>query len=249
VSICETPQTRLTSTSRIESRGVLHERQLGDWLVGLSPPTALLACNDIRAQQVLNVCRERGIQVPGRLAVMGVDNDEVLCELADPPLSSVDNDTVRIGHEAAALLARMIGGSPPPFDRKVIEPLGVVTRRSTDILAVDDKAVAAALRFIHEHACDGIGVGDIVKQLPISRSTLERRFVRAVGKSPKAEISRLRIERIKQLLIDTEYKLAVIAGMTGFMHAEYMSALFKQSTGLTPGSYRKLHQLSESARI
>ena len=92
---------------------------------------------------------------------------------------------MRIGHEAAALLTRMIGGSPPPYDRQVIEPLGIVTRRSTDILAVDDKTVAAALRFIHDHACDGIGVPDIVKHVPVSRSTLERRFVRTVGKSPQ----------------------------------------------------------------
>jgi LacI family transcriptional regulator len=249
VSICETPHKRLASTSRIESRGVLHEQQLGDWLVGLHTPTALLACNDIRAQQVLSVCRERGVHVPDEVAVMGVDNDEVVCELADPPLSSVENDTVRIGHEAAALLTRMIDGNAPPQPRQVIEPLGVVIRRSTDVLAVDDKAVAAALRFIHDHACDGIGVPDIVKHLPVSRSTLERRFLRAVGKSPKAEINRVRIERIKQLLVDTEYKLAVVARMTGFMHAEYMSALFKESTGLTPGKYRKIHQLSDNGRL
>lgn len=249
VSVCETPHQRLTSTSEIESSGVLNERKLGDWLVDLHKPAALLACNDIRAQQVLNVCRERGVHVPDEVAVMGVDNDEVVCELADPPLSSVENDTVRIGHEAAALLTRMIDGNPPPQFRQVIEPLGIVIRRSTDVLAVDDTAVAAALRFIHDHACDGIGVPDVVRHLPVSRSTLERRFLRTVGKSPRAEINRIRIERIKQLLVDTEYKLAVVARMTGFMHAEYMSALFKASTGLTPGKYRKLHQLGDNGRL
>jgi LacI family transcriptional regulator len=249
VSVCETPHQRLASTSEIESSGVLSERKLGDWLVDLHKPTALLACNDIRAQQVLNVCRERGVHVPDEVAVMGVDNDEVVCELADPPLSSVENDTVRIGHEAAALLTRMIDGNPPPQFRQVIEPLGIVIRRSTDVLAVDDTAVAAALRFIHDHACDGIGVPDVVRHLPVSRSTLERRFLRTVGKSPRAEINRIRIERIKQLLVDTEYKLAVVARMTGFMHAEYMSTLFKESTGLTPGKYRKLHQLSDDGRL
>ncbi|MBN1852798.1 MAG: XylR family transcriptional regulator [Pirellulales bacterium] len=240
-NIHESPYPRLADTSRAEAEGILHEEDLGRWLVALEKPAALLTCNDIRALQVLGVCREQGIRIPDDIAVLGIDNDDLLCELADPPLSSVENDTQRIGFEAADLLAKMIDGRAPPRERILIDPLQVVTRKSTDMLAIDDAEVVAALRFIQKYACHGISVSDVVKRLPLSRSTLERRFAKFVGQSLKTEINRVRIERIKQLLADTNYKLPVIAKMTGFMHSEYMSTLFKQSTGMTAGEYRRAH--------
>ena len=124
------------------------------WLAALPHPVGVLACNDIRGLQVLDACRRIALPVPERVAVLGVDNDVVLCELADPPLSSIDQDLERIGYEAAALLDRLMGGADPPTDPILIEPTGVVTRLSTDSVAIDDPAVATAIRLIRQHACD-----------------------------------------------------------------------------------------------
>lgn len=225
-------------TERQEQRGWMHGDDLAGWLSALPRPVGLMACNDIRGQQVLTTCRDAGIAVPDEIAVVGVDNDEILCELAAPPLSSVALNTRRIGYEAAELLARLMAGEPAPTQPVLIEPLGVVTRQSTDVLAVDDRDVAAAVRYIREHACDGIQVEDVLAAVPLSRSVLDRRFTQVLGHSPKEEISRVRLQRIKQLLADTDLKLPQVAAMTGFPHPEYLSAMFKKTTGQTLGEFR-----------
>ena len=120
-----------------------------------------------------------------------------------------------------------------------IEPLGVVTRQSTDILAIDDKNVAAALSFIREHACHGIRIEQVLKHAFASRSQLEKKFRRFLGRSPQAEIRRVQVEKIRQLLFETEFPLKKIAELTGFEHVEYMCVVFKRLTGTAPGSYRK----------
>jgi LacI family transcriptional regulator len=227
-----------------ELTGQLYEGELEAWLAGLPRPLALLACSDTRGQQVLAACRARGIRVPEEVAVIGVDNDQLLCDLADPPLSSVEPGTERVGFEAAALLDRMMQGGQPPSPVVLFDPLGVVTRQSTDVLAVEDARVAAALRIIRAHACDGLNVDDLLghlsrQSLLVSRSTLERRFAEVLGHSPKDEILRVRLARIKQLLIDTDYPLTTIARLVGVEHHEYLSALFKAQTGETPGSFRQ----------
>jgi LacI family transcriptional regulator len=191
--------------------------------------------------QLLNAARESKIDVPDEVAVLGIDNDSILCNLADPPLSSVEHDTRRIGFEASSLLDKMMRGYAPTEPRILIDPLRVVTRQSSDVLAIRDAEVAAAMKFIREHACDGISVDDVVDTVPVSRSTLERRFVKGVGRSIKAEINKVRIRRIKELLINTDYKLGAIANKVGFAHAEYMSVLFREAVGVTPGQYRKEH--------
>jgi len=231
-------RVRLAGTARQEQQGWMHEADVARWLSALPRPVGLMACNDIRGQQVLNTCREAGIAVPDEVAVIGVDNDEILCDLASPPLSSVAPNTRRIGYEAAELLARLMTGEPAPTEPIFIEPVGVVTRQSTDVLAVGDRDVAAAVRYIREHACDGIMVEDVLAVVPVSRSILERRFTQILGHSPKEEMSRVRIRKIKQLLAETDLPLAQIAIRTGFQHPEYMSVMFKTKTGETPGEYR-----------
>ena len=202
---------RPAGTMALEQGGLVSEAEVAHWVEALPKPVGLMACNDIRGQQVLNACRDVEIAVPEDVAVLGVDNDDVLCDLSYPTLSSVLPDTRRIGFEAAALLERMIGGEPPPDDTTRIPPLGVVTRRSTDVLAIEDRHLARAVRFIREHACDGITVEDVLADIPLSRSVFERRFARLFGHSPKAEIVRARLERIKQLLAETELPLKQIA--------------------------------------
>lgn len=235
------PPETLTEGRTIEheQRGLLFERDLARWLAGLPKPVGLMACNDIRGQQVLSLCRRLRLLVPDEVAVIGVDNDEVLCELSDPPLSSVVPNTARIGYEAAALLERMMAGQTPPTQPLLIEPLGIVTRRSTEVLAIPDRAIAAVLGFIRDHACEGLRVAALLKVASLSRSALERRFAALVGRSPKAEILRVQLERARQLLGETDLPLPVVAERCGFKHPEYFSALFKLKTGLTPGRFRR----------
>jgi LacI family transcriptional regulator len=207
------------------------------WLRSLPKPVALLACNDVCGQQVLVTCREAGLAVPAEVAVLGVDDDDVVCELAEPRLSSVVPDTQRIGYEAAALLGRLMAGQRPAATL-LVPPRGLAARGSTDVLAVPDPELATALAFIRRHACEGITVEDVLKAVPLSRRALERRFADHFRRSPKGEILRVQLEQVKQLLADTDLSLAQIAARTGFRHAEYLSVVFKEKTGQTPSRFR-----------
>jgi len=217
--------------------------KLADWVRALPKPAGVMACYDIRGRELIDACRAAEVEIPDEVAVIGVDDDELLCELSDPPLSSVIPDVRRTGWVAAEILDAWMSGSRPAELQHPIPPLGVATRRSTDMLAVEDADLAAAVRFIREHACDGITVADVVGKLPLSRRVLESRFERVLGRSPHAEILRVRLERVKQLLTQPGWTLDAIAHKTGFHHGEYLSAVFKRETNLTPGAYRRQHRL------
>ena len=215
------------------------ERQgLSKWISRLPKPIGIMACYDIKAQQLLDVCRERDIAVPEQVAILGVDNDQVLCNLSDPPLTSVICNTRRTGYEAASLLDRMMSGEEVGPESILVEPLGIETRQSTDILAIDDPVVADAVRFIRENASAGINVADVLRVVPWSRRVLESRFKKTLGRTPHEEITRLRLDRVKRLLIDTDLTLATIARRVGFQHEEYLSVMFKKQTGFPPSQYR-----------
>lgn len=231
--------TQSFSASDYEEHGERHERDLMNWLQALPKPCGLMACNDARGRQVLNCCREVGVAVPDELAVIGVDKDEVFCELSDIPLSSVILNTQQIGFEAAALLARLMAGACVESQSTLIKPIGVIARQSTDVLAIDDRHIAAALRHIRERACDGLNVEELLRSVPLSRSVLERRFAQLLGKSPKEEILRVRLDRVCRLLAESELPVAEVAQKAGFEHPEYMSRLFKKKMGVTPGEFRK----------
>jgi len=215
------------------------KRLLKGWLHGLPRPVGIMACYDIQAQKLLEACRELDISVPEEVAVLGVDNDPLLCELASPPLSSVICNTHRTGVEAASLLDRMMSGDAVGSRAVLVEPLGIQTRQSTDILAIDDSDVAAALRFIRENAFTGIHVRDVLREVPLSRRVLENRFRRTLGRTPHQEIHRLRIQRVKQLLTETDLSLSEIALRSGFRHDEYLSVAFKKAVGVPPRDYRR----------
>jgi LacI family transcriptional regulator len=223
---------------KAEIEGRLGEERVVRWLRKLPQPIGLMACNDARGQQVLNACRDLGIHVPDEMAVVGVDNDDVICDLSDPPLSSVVPNTAKIGYEAAALLDRMMRGEAAPRQPIYVEPVGIVTRRSTDVLAIENADMAAALLFIRDHACDGISVEDVITHVSLSCSALERQFSKTLGRTPKAEIVRVQLDRVKQLLAETVWPLKRIALEAGFKHTEYMCAVFKSKFGQTPGHYR-----------
>ena len=236
--VFENPLRRRRGLTDIEREGLKDGAIVARWVERLPKPLGLMACNDMRGQQVLEACRAYGFNAPDDVGVIGVDNDEVLCDLSDPPLSSVVPDTVRIGFEAAALLDELMAGKEPPTSPIYIDPKGVVGRRSTEVLAIDDRKMAAAVRFAREHACDGIDVGDLLKAVPMSRSTLERRFVRLIGRPPKDEIMRVRLTQAKQLLAETSLSVEFIAEKIGFSRAEYFSRLFKKKTGMSPLRFR-----------
>lgn len=216
------------------------QREIAAWLQQLPKPLGVLATNDMRGQHVLDACRRRGLAVPEEVAVVGVDNDELLCNMCDPPLTSVVPNAERIGYEAAALLDRLMQGETPPADVRLIEPLGVVTRQSTDVLAIDDALVAAAVRHIRQHACQGLTVDDVLQKVPLSRSILERRFRQYLKRSPQEEIRHVQIKRVRQLLAETDLALDQIAELAGYEHSEYMSVVFKRITGETPGQFRRV---------
>lgn len=213
-------------------------RDLRRWVAELPKPVGVMACYDIRGQQVLDACRSAGLAVPAEVAVIGVDNDTLLCDLASPPLSSVIPNAHRTGYEAAALLDRLMQGQRVPAQPLLIAPLGVAPRQSTDVLAVDDRDVARAVQFIRDHACEGINVADLLRAVPLSRRVLELRFQRLLGHTPREEILRVRLARVKQLLGETDLPLYLIAERTGFEHIEYLSVVFKRETGATPSAFR-----------
>lgn len=214
-------------------------RELAEWAGRLPKPAGVLACYDIMAQRLLDACRDARIAVPDEVAVLGVDDDPLLCDLASPPLSSVIPNTRRTGYEAAAILSRLMDGERVSPKGLLIPPLGIHTRQSTDVLALEDRDIAAAVRFVREHACDGATVADLLKAVPLSRRVLESRYRKATGRTPHQDFLRIRIERVKELLAETDHSLERIADLAGFNHPEYMSVAFKRETGMTPGQYRR----------
>lgn len=214
------------------------QEKLGRWIQSLPKPVGIMACYDIRGQQVLDVCRQLGVQVPDEIAVIGQHNDELLCELCDPPLSSVIPNSCRAGYEAAALLQEMMRGRRVAAGPYLISPVGVAVRQSTDIVALNDRQIAAAVRFIRENACRGIGVEDVLRAIPMSRTLLERKLRQLLRRSPYEEILHIRLRRAKELLSATSLSIAEIAERAGFSCPEYLSAAFKKHAGVSPREFR-----------
>jgi LacI family transcriptional regulator len=213
-------------------------RELTEWIRQLPRPCGMMVCHDYLGRQVLDICRGCAIAVPDELAVVGVDNDDLFCNMSDPPLTSVAPDTHRAGYQAAELLDQMMAGRKLKKGSCLIEPTGIITRTSSDVFATDDAEVSAAVRVIREHACDGIKVQDVMRMVPLSLRILESRFKRIVGHSMQEEILRVRLQRVKQLLAETDLSQASIAKLTGFKVKEYLSRAFRQRFRQTPGQYR-----------
>jgi LacI family transcriptional regulator len=216
----------------------VEQQRLTEWLRNLPKPCGVMAAFDNVARQLLDACRDGEISVPGDVAVVGVDNDEVLCELCSPRLSSVAPDTFRTGLKAAELLSRMMDGEQVEPTGYFLEPLRLVARESSAGSAIADPQIAAGAQMIRDFACDGIQVADVVQQIGLSRRVFESRFQKLIGRTPHDEILRLKIEKIKTLLEESELPLADIAARTGFEHVEYLSVAFKRVVGVPPSVYR-----------
>ena len=217
------------------------EKQQSDvarWIGELPKPVGIMACTDQLGFWLLDACKRARVAVPEEVAVVGVENDESLCLMSTPPLSSVRFDGELIGYEAAAILQGLMDGRPAPLEPTYVKPLGVVTRLSSDVVALADRDLADAVRFIREHACQGIAVEDVFSSVAVSRSWLERQMRDVLGRSPKAEIRRVQFNRVKELLCETGLSLAAIAVKSGFKHPQYMAEAFKREFGCTPGEFR-----------
>ena len=219
------------------------QRTLGEWLRKLPKPIGIMAANDTRGRQVLEACRTYGLVVPDEVAVVGVDNDELLCRLSSPPLSSVEQGAQKLGYAAAALLDDMMQGRGIKKRHYLVDPATVVTRQSTDVLAIDDPKVAQAMAFIRDHAADGIKVPDVVSSVAISRSGLEARFTSALDCSIHAAIRHRKLECAKRLVSETDMPLKQIASETGFASVQHMTTLFVQEFGQAPGKQRRSYSV------
>ncbi|MEM9021234.1 MAG: XylR family transcriptional regulator [Planctomycetota bacterium] len=218
-----------------------------DWIIqALDPlpkPLAVFAYNDYQASHVINACLHAGIQIPEQVAVVGVDNDELVCECLPVPLSSVKHDLETRGYQGAALLAqRMKGPIDAPIPDPVrIDPSGVVTRKSSDILALPDPQVAKALRHIWNHFHEPLSISEVVAATQVSRRTLEKAFRQHLQRSILDEVQRVRLQRVKELLAHTDFSMRQIATQAGFASPQYLHQIFRKELGTTPGDYRKQH--------
>lgn len=220
--------------------------QLAQWLAALPRPAGVFAWNDRRGRDVLEACRLAGLHVPFDVAVIAVEEDDLLCELSDPPLSGVTLAGEAAGMQAAEALHRLIRGQRVETS-VTIPAVGVVQRSSTQTVDVADREVAAALALIHRHATQPIGVEDIVGGLPISRRALELRFRKAVGRGPHAELQRARLMRAQQLLVQTDLPIPQVASAAGYSSGSYLAQVFQRRVAMSPAQYRRAHRAKDSA--
>lgn len=213
--------------------------ELGDWIETLRKPVALLAFEGVRGRQLTDACRMRGIDVPGDVAVLGGDHDELFSRISSPMLSTIDQSPQRVGYKAAELLEKLMNGAPVPSEPILLPPAGVVTRQSTDTIAVEDPALAAAISFIRSNAHKPIQVGDILKHVPLSRRTLEQRLLATLGRTPAEEIRRVRLQIAQKLLLSTDEPMPWIATRSGFESAEVLTRAFRRQLQTTPTAYRR----------
>lgn len=211
------------------------------WLRPLPRPVGLMACNDDLGREVLEACKLAGLAVPDDVAVIGADNDEVVCGIADPPMSSVGINFERAGYEAAQALSIMMRGDGSALPRIVVRATVVVPRRSTDILALEDTNLAKALRFIRDHARESVTVGAAARAAGLSRRVLEKRFRKLLGYSALQEIRRVRTDQIARLLVETDLPVARIAETLGFDDVQHVARYFRGAKRVSPLAYRKTH--------
>jgi LacI family transcriptional regulator len=218
----------------------LQERdELARWLAALPKPAGLMACNDDCGVQVMEACKLAGLAVPEDVGVVGVDNDEVVCGLADPPMSSVVVNFEKAGYEAARTLDRLMRGRRKIPGRILVSASHVFTRRSTDTIAIDDPELAAALRHIREHSRTNLGVDEVAQATGISRRGLERRFRRLLGHSILYAIRRERTSLIARRLVETKLSVRQIAESLGFDDDQHIARYFEAFKKTSPLAYRR----------
>ena len=227
----------------LENLWYYESEPLADWIKSLPHPVALMACDDTQGNRIMEVCRVLGIHIPEEISVLGVDNDEIICSLSEPPLSSVSLNIAKGGYEAARLIDKLMQDKESAYEDVIIQPVTIVNRLSTDIYATDNPAILAALRYIHQNLANKINVEDIVKQVPLSRRLLEVRFRQVTGQSIYQYVSDLRMERFSQLLLAGNEPIADLAMQVGLSDFKTLSRQFKSWKGCTPIEFRKRNRV------
>lgn len=219
------------------------DQGIGRWLAGKPKPLGLVCADDDRGLAVSEAAINARIPIPEQVAVIGANDDPDTCEVCYPPLSSVDLNLEKVGYEAARVLDQLMQGRPAESDETLIAPAGVVARRSTDTIALDDPLVVRALRLIRERADRPTSVEDVLDAVGVSRRLLEKRFRTAVGHTPLKQIQRVHIDRARELLRLTDLPMPDIARASGYTSATAMSVMFRKHTGEPPTAYRRRHRL------
>jgi LacI family transcriptional regulator len=229
------PAPRLAPEAGLEAR----RRDRARWLQGLPRPVGIIGWDTITCRHVASACELAGLEIPNQVAIISLSTEDLLGQTIHPPISGVDIPVKRIGYEAATLLDQLIRGRRPRSTEVLLQPVGITTRQSTDLIECEDEKVRQVVRFIKEHATAGIGVPDVLRAVPMGRRTLERRFTAVIGHSPAEEIRRTKIERVRQLLCATDLPVPDIADACGFAYAEHMIPLFRRHHGCTPAAFRR----------
>lgn len=225
--------------SRAKRQWEIEQNIMAEWLRSLPKPVGIMACNDDRGRQVIEACKIATLHVPEEVAIIGVDNDDLVCSLSHPPLSSIVLNFERSGYEAAELLDKLMADKKPDNQTIVIQPTHVITRPSTDVLAIQDNDVARAVRFIRQRAKEAIQVDDVVRVAAVSRRGLERRFQKVLDRSVLDEIRRVHIELVTRMLIETNLSVTQIASNLGYTSVAHIGRYFRREKGMSLLEYRK----------
>jgi LacI family transcriptional regulator len=237
------PRVYKSSKSRRQAFVEEDRRVLCDWLRSLRKPVAVMACNDIRGQQVIDACRLARLTVPEEIAVLGVDNDDLICNTTSPTLSSVALSTEKAGYEAAQLLDKMMHQrKKKKWPTITIHPTHIETRHSTNTLAIDDPELVQAIRFIRTHRRSDIGVHNVVDATTLARRALEQRFKKTLGRSIYQEIRRVRVDQVAQMLLETTMPVYQIALTLGYSSSEHIARPFRKERGMSPQEYRRRYR-------
>jgi len=215
------------------------QQYVSKWLKSLPRPIGVFAADERCGRQLAEICHWEGIRVPEDIAIICGRTDELMCNVTEPALTSVVLASDRLGYEASEILQSMIQGRKPPAKPRLIKPVSVIPRQSTDILAIDNTLLADAIRYIRVHATQGASVEDVLEQVPISRRTLEMQFRSLLGRTPAEEIRRVRLTRAKLLLAQTDLSIGEVAHACGFSGAARLSVSIRQAIGVTPREYRR----------
>jgi len=213
------------------------------WLQILPKPIGIMACDDNQGHHITQLCKQHGIQVPEKIAVLGVDNDEAICSLSDPPLSSLSQSVEKGGYETAQLIDKMIRNKDNAVKDIIVYPTHIITRQSTDIYATEDKSIAIVLKYIHQHSDQKINVMELVRLVPLSRRLLEARFKEVTGMPIYSYALNLRIDKFAQRLVESNMPIIEIASDMGFTDYKNISRQFKRVKGCSPSEYRLTHSL------
>ncbi|MDF1744220.1 MAG: substrate-binding domain-containing protein [Gimesia sp.] len=219
--------------------------ELESWLHSLPKPVGILAWDAEHGHFLCEACASAGLQIPEEVAIVCGEDDELFCKISYPPLSAVDCGPERVGYESAALLARCLAGKKVETTPLHISPVSVLSRHSTDVLAMDDRELAQALEYLRQHAYGTLQISDLLRQVPLSRRALELRFRKTLGRSPAAELRRLRVNKAKELLTNTNWAMPKIAAASGFSQTEIMNRIFRRELQQTPTQYRRATRTSK----